>query len=142
MLIHVICTYACKIMHNLSVNSFVQNQAGTCVIVTGISVITASPLIPTGEFPGGPASFVMRRSCRPLDFWDICEFYIKACGFPRGPADHKPGRLLYPVGEKRLRPVVISINNKNLRILYTFESLVQKLHIQYQSSHILYKVVA
>ena len=37
---------------------------------TGID-FPASPPVPTGEFPGGPASFVMRRSSGPVDFWDI-----------------------------------------------------------------------
>ena len=32
---------------------------------------TAGPLILTGEFPGGPARFVMRRSGGPFNFWDI-----------------------------------------------------------------------
>ena len=32
---------------------------------------TADPPVLTGGFPGGPASFVMRRSSRPVDFWDI-----------------------------------------------------------------------
>ena len=32
---------------------------------------TAGPPVPTGEFPGGPATFVMRWSCGPVDFWDI-----------------------------------------------------------------------
>ena len=38
-------------------------------------VIVAQGLIllpvPTGEFPGGPASLVMRRSGEPVDYWDI-----------------------------------------------------------------------
>ena len=32
--------------------------------------LTAGPPVPTGEFPGGPASFVMRRSDGPVDFLD------------------------------------------------------------------------
>ena len=38
--------------------------------VAGIDFTAGSP-VPTGEFPGGPASFVMKRSGGPVDFWDI-----------------------------------------------------------------------
>ena len=31
------------------------------IMLAGLDV-TAGPPVPTGEFPGGPASFVMRRS--------------------------------------------------------------------------------
>ena len=36
----------------------------------GIDFTAGSP-VPTSEFPGGPASFVMNRSGGPVDFWDI-----------------------------------------------------------------------
>ena len=36
---------------------------------TGIDFTPGQP-VSTGEFPG-PASFVMRRSGGPVDFWDI-----------------------------------------------------------------------
>ena len=32
---------------------------------------TAGLPVPTCEFPGGPASLVMKRSGGPADFWDI-----------------------------------------------------------------------
>ena len=31
--------------------------------------------VPTGEFPPGPASFIMSRSSNSVDFWDIHKVY-------------------------------------------------------------------
>ena len=46
------------------------HEFNTIMTITGID-FSAGPPVPTCEFPGGPASFLMRRSGGPVDFGDI-----------------------------------------------------------------------
>ena len=48
----------------------VGHLAGLVFFMRGTDFTTV-PLVPTGEFPGGPGSFVMRRSGEPVDFTDV-----------------------------------------------------------------------
>ena len=63
--------FACK-LHSTATCTFFSPRVS--IFLQGsilLSVHPASPPVPTCEFPGGPASFVMRRSSGPVDFWDI-----------------------------------------------------------------------
>ena len=49
---------------------------------------TAGQSVPTGEFPGRPANFVMRMSGRPADFCDFHKLLIGNLGDFRKDPSH------------------------------------------------------
>ena len=56
---------------------FILNAAGVLTLAVTVlqnpcytQGLILLPVV-TGEFPGGPENFVMRRSGGPVDFWDV-----------------------------------------------------------------------